>query len=75
MDFQGIRIIEMPVLKKPVLVAGFGGWGNALIEIKPELREMINKLRKEKFRGTASEKKTTGKKEEKVITIKDFFDS
>jgi hypothetical protein len=39
------------------------------------LREMINKLRKEKFRGTVSERKTTGKKEEKVIHIKDFFDS
>ena len=46
-----------------------------LIETKPELREMINKLRKEKFRGTVSERKTIGKKEEKVINIKDFFDS
>jgi proteasome assembly chaperone (PAC2) family protein len=46
-----------------------------LIETKPELREMINKLRKEKLRGTLSGRKATGKKEEKVIDIKDFFDS
>ena len=46
-----------------------------LIETKPELREMINKLRKEKLRGTVSGRKATGKKEEKVINIKDFFDS
>lgn len=47
----------------------------AFIETKPELREMINKLRKEKLRGTVSGRKATGKKEEKVINIKDFFDS
>jgi hypothetical protein len=36
---------------------------------------MINKLRKEKLRGTVSGRKATGKKEEKVINISDFFDS
>ena len=45
------------------------------IEAKPELREMINKLRREKLRGTLGGRKATGKKEEKVINIKDFFDS
>ncbi len=45
------------------------------IETKPELREMINKLRKEQSSRTVSGRKAIGKKEEKVINIKDFFDS
>ena len=30
MDKTGIHILDMPELEKPLLIAGFDGWGNAL---------------------------------------------
>ena len=45
-----------------------------LIENKPDLRDMINKLRKEKVRGSVASMKASMGKEEKIIDIKDFLD-
>jgi proteasome assembly chaperone (PAC2) family protein len=45
-----------------------------LIEHKPDLRDMINKLRKEKVRGSVASMKASIDKEEKIIDIKDFLD-
>lgn len=45
-----------------------------LIEHKPDLRDMINKLRKEKVRGSVASMKASTNKEEKIIDIKDFLD-
>jgi len=45
-----------------------------LIEHKPDLRDMINKLRKEKVRGSVVSMKASIDKEEKIIDIKDFLD-
>ncbi len=45
-----------------------------LIESKPELRELINQLRKAKVRGSWESMKASIKKDEKVIDIKDFLD-
>lgn len=45
-----------------------------LIEHKPDLRDMINKLRKEKVRGSVASMKASINKEEKIIDIKDFLD-
>lgn len=45
-----------------------------LIENKPDLREMINKLRKEKVKGSVANMKASMSKEEKIIDIKDFLD-
>ena len=45
-----------------------------LIEHKPDLRDMINKLRKEKVRGSVASMKASMGKEEKIIDIKDFLD-
>jgi proteasome assembly chaperone (PAC2) family protein len=45
-----------------------------LIESKPELRNLISKLRKAKVRGSWDSMKSTIKKDEKVIDIKDFLD-
>ena len=44
-----------------------------LIESKPELRAMINALRKEKVRGSLAGMKTAAGKDDKVINIKDFL--
>jgi proteasome assembly chaperone (PAC2) family protein len=44
-----------------------------LIETKPELRAMINALRKEKVRGSLAGMKTAVGKDDKVINIKDFL--
>jgi proteasome assembly chaperone (PAC2) family protein len=44
-----------------------------LIDEKPDLRDMINKLRKEKTRGSATGSLTGIKKGEKVIDISDFL--
>lgn len=46
----------------------------ALIEKKPELRDMIVKLRKAKVRGSWESMKASIKKDEKVIDIKDFLE-
>jgi len=45
-----------------------------LIESKPELRDMISKLRKAKLRGSWESMKGSIKKDEKVIDIKDFLE-
>lgn len=45
-----------------------------LIESKPELRNLISKLRKAKVRGSWESMKDSIKKDEKVIDIKDFLD-
>jgi hypothetical protein len=45
-----------------------------LIEKKPELRDMIVKLRKAKVRGSWESMKASIKKDEKVIDIKDFLE-
>jgi len=31
---QGIQIKELPKLNDPILIAGFDGWGNALVSAK-----------------------------------------
>ena len=45
-----------------------------LIENKPELRDMIAKLRRAKVRGSWESMKASAGKDEKVIDIKDFLD-
>jgi proteasome assembly chaperone (PAC2) family protein len=45
-----------------------------LIESKPELREMIAKLRRAKVRGSWESMKASSDKDEKVIDIKDFLE-
>ena len=45
-----------------------------LIESKPELRNLISKLRKAKVRGSWDSMKASIKKDDKVIDIKDFLD-
>jgi proteasome assembly chaperone (PAC2) family protein len=45
-----------------------------LIDEKPDLRNMINALRKEKVRGSLASMKDGIKKQEKVIDISDFLD-
>lgn len=46
-----------------------------LVDARPDLREMITALRKQKFKGTTDELRADGKRDEKVIDIRDFFDS
>jgi proteasome assembly chaperone (PAC2) family protein len=45
-----------------------------LIESKPELRDMIAKLRRAKVRGSWESMKASNDKDEKVIDIKDFLE-
>lgn len=45
-----------------------------LIDNKPDLRDMISELRKEKVRGSVASMKAVIKKDEKIINIKDFLD-
>lgn len=44
MSEQGIFIEELPELNKPVLIAGFDGWGNALDVSNGMAKYLINKL-------------------------------
>ena len=46
----------------------------ALIDNRPDLRDMISELRKEKVRGSVASMKSVIKKDEKIINIKDFLD-
>jgi proteasome assembly chaperone (PAC2) family protein len=49
MSNQGINIIKMPQLKKPLLIAGFEGWGNALKISSGMAAYLIRKLKAEQF--------------------------
>lgn len=44
MNEQGILIEKTPVLEKPILIAGFEGWGNALNVAKGLIEYLIHKL-------------------------------
>ena len=45
-----------------------------LIEDNPELHAMINELRKAKVRGSWASMKESGKKNGKIINLKDFLE-
>lgn len=49
MDEQGIYIKKLPVLRKPLLIAGFDGWGNALDVSMGTAEYLIRKLNAEYF--------------------------
>lgn len=49
MKVQGIHIKELPELKAPLLIAGFGGWGNALDNSKGTAAYLIRKLKAQLF--------------------------
>jgi proteasome assembly chaperone (PAC2) family protein len=49
MKKQGIHIEELPDLKKPILIAGFDGWGNALDVSKGMVGYLIRKLKAKSF--------------------------
>ena len=46
---KGIHIEKMPPVKKPVLIAGFDGWGNAMDVSKAMASYLIRKLKAESF--------------------------
>jgi len=46
---KGIHIEELPVLKRPLLIAGFDGWGNALNVSRGMVTYLIRKLDKTKY--------------------------
>lgn len=49
MSNQGINIKRLPQLKKPLLIAGFDGWGNALKISSGMATYLIRKLNAEQF--------------------------
>ena len=49
MKEQGIHIEELPRLKKPIFIAGFDGWGNALDVSKGMAAYLILKLKAQPF--------------------------
>jgi proteasome assembly chaperone (PAC2) family protein len=49
MNTAGIQIQEMPQLTKPVLIAGFDGWGNALNISKGMAAYLVRRLKAKKF--------------------------
>jgi proteasome assembly chaperone (PAC2) family protein len=49
MNTAGIHIKELPQLNKPVLIAGFDGWGNALNISSGMAAYFIRRLKAEKF--------------------------
>lgn len=49
MNNSGLHIREMPKLQKPLLVAGFDGWGNALNISNAMVSYLIRRLRAKKF--------------------------
>ncbi len=49
MNEQGIRIQKLPRLSKPILIAGFDGWGNALDVSNTMVEYLIRKLQAESF--------------------------
>ena len=46
---QGVHIEEVPELERPILIAGFSGWGNALDVSKGMTNYLINKLKAKYF--------------------------
>ena len=49
MKYQGIHLKQLPELKRPVLIAGFDGWGNALDVSRATIAYLIRKLEAECF--------------------------
>ena len=49
MTEHGIDIEKLPELNKPLLIAGFDGWGNALDISKGMVTHLIHKLQAEPF--------------------------
>jgi proteasome assembly chaperone (PAC2) family protein len=49
MTSQGFQISELPELKTPIVIAGFGGWGNALDISRGMAAYLIRKLEARKF--------------------------
>jgi proteasome assembly chaperone (PAC2) family protein len=49
MTEQGIHIDTLPELEKPVLIAGFDGWGNALNISQNMVTYLVRKLKAESF--------------------------
>jgi len=49
MTLQGFQISELPELKTPVLIAGFGGWGNALDISRGMAAYLIRKFEARQF--------------------------
>jgi len=49
MTSQGFQISELPELKTPLLIAGFGGWGNALDISRGMADYLIRKLEARQF--------------------------
>ncbi|MDM8550422.1 PAC2 family protein [Desulfobacterales bacterium HSG2] len=48
---QGIIIKKLPKLKKPLLIAGFGGWGNALDVSKGMVEYLVRNLKAKYIAG------------------------
>lgn len=46
---KGFEIESLPELKHPILIAGFGGWGNALNVSKGMVAYLVRKLQAKKF--------------------------
>jgi proteasome assembly chaperone (PAC2) family protein len=49
MTSNGFKISELPELKSPILIAGFGGWGNALDISREMAAYLIRKLEARRF--------------------------
>jgi proteasome assembly chaperone (PAC2) family protein len=49
MDDRGIRYETLPRLKKPILIVGFDGWGNAMNISKGMVAYLVRKLAAEEF--------------------------
>jgi proteasome assembly chaperone (PAC2) family protein len=49
MTSQGFQISEFPELKTPIVIAGFGGWGNALDISRGMATYLIRKLKAQMF--------------------------
>jgi proteasome assembly chaperone (PAC2) family protein len=49
MGIEEIQFKELPQLKKPVLIAGFDGWGNALKISSGMAAYLIRKLNAKQF--------------------------
>ena len=49
MTSQGFQISELPELKTPIIIAGFGGWGNALNISREMAAYLIRKLEARMF--------------------------
>jgi proteasome assembly chaperone (PAC2) family protein len=49
MSYQGINLKKFPQLEKPLLIAGFEGWGNALKISSGMAAYLVRKLNAEQF--------------------------